>query len=676
MSAFHAIQRRAPQRKPRAQNYPTAFFHAAIIGLTTFLSMLDSARAETFTLQEATIDQMQKAMTDGALTSVELNALYLNRIAVYDRNGIKLNSVVEINPAVFTEAAAADDLRASGTVLGPLHGIPVLPKMNHAIKGLPLNLDIPQFKDVVATEDAENIVRIRAAGGVIQGEAKFDAYYFDALYDPEGPTIYGPANNAYGLNLWPSDSSTGSGCALASNFTVISLGGDTGTSNRSNCGAEALATGRITYDLMSSRGVAPLIPTRDQAAPMARTIKDLAYAFDALIGDDPLDATRVWRFPDHRFPTQKYAPHVTTGALQGARLGYTQEIIDSLSPVQKPLFLQAIADLQKLGAHVAIIPKYDQLDGDFGGFPANYVADFSQEYGAGYKTVQTLQAAWRWDYNEFAGKFSGNGIDPQFLFDNVWGEMGAATAAFNALAPGVGAVSDTFVQIRAQVRARVENWMAQNDVEAVIYPVEGWGAEFRDDPEAFGDYDLNQKYSTTLPGLGLPGIDAFAGFSDLGAPKCSVEFFGPAFSEAKLFGFAYAYEQATKLRRAPALTPPLPGETIEYSTAQPPPSRPELNPPALRVAGGAKVTGQGKKATLVLKGGAVDASGLRALTVYVNGRKIAARPTKQWKATVKLSTLRKFVKGSAKNVQVTVVAKDIYGNTSVTTKTVKLPKTV
>src|SRR5258708_668122 len=80
------------------------------------------AQAATFNLEEATFADIQAAMNAGALTSVELVSLYLNRIAVYDQSGIFLNSVPVINPGVFAAAADADELRAQGTVLGPIHG--------------------------------------------------------------------------------------------------------------------------------------------------------------------------------------------------------------------------------------------------------------------------------------------------------------------------------------------------------------------------------------------------------------------------------------------------------------------------------------------------------------------------------------------------------------------------
>ncbi len=662
---LRGTQNQTPLR--RSHRFASAMMLAGITAIS-------SPHAETFTLEEATMDQIQAAMAAGALSSAELTTMYLNRIAIYDRSGLQLNSVVEINPAALTEAAAADDLRAAGEVRGPFHGVPTLPKMNHAVSGLPLNLDIPELEGAVATADAENVVRLRAGGSVILGLVNMDSYYIDDLYS-DNETVYGPARHAYREDYYPGDSSTGSGTAIASNFASMSVGGDTGTSNRCNSGVSALVTGRTTFGLLSGRGVAPLAATRDQAAPMTRTVRDMAYAYDALIGDDPLDATRAWRFADHRFPTQSYATALRTDALVGSRLGYTQEVIDTSSPETRALFLAAIADLRAAGATVVEITPFPDFREHIGFFAEAFNADFTADYGTGFEEINSQYASCRWAFTEFAA-FTSPAIAIDIPFAIWWGDEAAADyAPFANLAPGVGPVSATYVAHRAAERALFEGWYAANTVDAVIYPVDGFGAIPRTAEDPFPEeFFLPLEYAWAVPGTGLPCVVAFGGFSEPETPDLGIEFTGPAFSDAKLLGYAYAYEQATKHRKAPSLTPPLPGETIEYSTALPPPSRPELNAPALRVAGGAKVTGKGKEAALVINGGARDASGLSSLKVYVNGKKIAAKRAANWKASVKLSALRKFVRGDAKTVTVQVVAKDIYGNTSVTTKNVKLPK--
>jgi amidase len=73
---------------------------------------------------EATIGGLADALERGDVTSVELVAHCLNRIAYYDRGGIRLNAVPVLNPSAFADAAAADERRSRGERRGPRDGIP------------------------------------------------------------------------------------------------------------------------------------------------------------------------------------------------------------------------------------------------------------------------------------------------------------------------------------------------------------------------------------------------------------------------------------------------------------------------------------------------------------------------------------------------------------------------
>ena len=118
---------------------------------------------------EASIGELREALQTGRATSVGLVAAYLNRIAHYDRHGIALNAVPVLNPDMFAEARAADLRRARGTSLGPLDGIPYTAKDSYKVKGLSVASGSPAFADLIATEDAFAISRLRAAGAVLIG---------------------------------------------------------------------------------------------------------------------------------------------------------------------------------------------------------------------------------------------------------------------------------------------------------------------------------------------------------------------------------------------------------------------------------------------------------------------------------------------------------------------------
>ena len=119
-----------------------------------------------FNLGTATLEEVQLAMDSGALSSVELVNLYLRRIAIYDQNGAPfLNSVLHVSPDVLEQARESDRLRAAGTKLGPLHGIPCLVKGSYSVKGLPTSAGTTAWADLIAPDDCFLVAKLREAGG-------------------------------------------------------------------------------------------------------------------------------------------------------------------------------------------------------------------------------------------------------------------------------------------------------------------------------------------------------------------------------------------------------------------------------------------------------------------------------------------------------------------------------
>jgi len=123
----------------------------------------------SYTVVEKSIAQLRADLDAGVITSVELVAAYLNRIAFYDRHGITLNAVPILNPDLFAEARAADERRAQGKSLGYLDGIPYTAKNSYKVKGLTVASGSPAFADLIATDDAFTIAQLRKAGAVLIG---------------------------------------------------------------------------------------------------------------------------------------------------------------------------------------------------------------------------------------------------------------------------------------------------------------------------------------------------------------------------------------------------------------------------------------------------------------------------------------------------------------------------
>ena len=95
---------------------------------------------------EATIAELRTALESGATTSVELTQAYLARIRVYDQSGIRLNSIVELNPDALADAQASDRRRTEGATLGPLDGIPFTAKDSYMVRGMTVAVRQPRLR--------------------------------------------------------------------------------------------------------------------------------------------------------------------------------------------------------------------------------------------------------------------------------------------------------------------------------------------------------------------------------------------------------------------------------------------------------------------------------------------------------------------------------------------------
>lgn len=116
------------------------------------------SRSRTFSLVEAEISDLRDALTAGTLTSDELVARYVDRIAKYDSNGLRLNSVGVLNRRVFEEAQVSDEYRASGRPPRPLEGIPYVVKYSFKVEGMAVAAGSLAFADLLSSADSAIVV--------------------------------------------------------------------------------------------------------------------------------------------------------------------------------------------------------------------------------------------------------------------------------------------------------------------------------------------------------------------------------------------------------------------------------------------------------------------------------------------------------------------------------------
>jgi len=157
----------------------------------------------------------------GRTTVRAVTQAHLDRIAVYDKRGPLINSLITVNAHALDEADRLDAaLRTTGGPVGPLHGIPVVVKDNIDVAGLPMTAGFQGWKNYYPPEDAPLIKRIRAAGGIILAKASLSEFTRGSG-DNINSVLPGFARNPYNTAFGTGGSSGGTGAALAVAHRIV-----------------------------------------------------------------------------------------------------------------------------------------------------------------------------------------------------------------------------------------------------------------------------------------------------------------------------------------------------------------------------------------------------------------------------------------------------------------------
>src|ERR1700686_2057564 len=346
-----------------------SFFLAALLTLPLTAANAQSSGVPT-SHNEWTVAQLQKAMASGTLTSEALTREYIERIIALDQNGPGVNAVIELNPDALDIAREADRMRRHGTVLGPLHGIPVLLKGN-VDTGDKMQTSAGSFALVgtPALRDSTVATNLRAGGAVILGKTNLSEWAnfrsFESISGWSGRG--GQTNNPYGIDRNPCGSISGSAAAVSSNFAAVSFGTETDGSIVCPANANGVVGIKPTVGLTSRAGIVPISHTQDTFRPHGRTVADAAVALgvvqsrtydgrDPATGGGPLGWQGRFTRPTN-IPTD-YTKFLNPNGLKGARLGLTRLGLfgfDPFVPTPQPVvdaFEAAFQALTDAGATV------------------------------------------------------------------------------------------------------------------------------------------------------------------------------------------------------------------------------------------------------------------------------------------------------------------------------------
>jgi Asp-tRNA(Asn)/Glu-tRNA(Gln) amidotransferase A subunit family amidase len=497
---------------------------------------------QEFEVVEATVADIHRAMLAGELTARELVEAYLARIQAYDDRGPRINAILVTNPRAGARADSLDAyLARTGSLAGPLHGVPVIVKDNYDTHDLPTTAGSAVLEGSVPPDDAFQVRRLRAAGAIVLAKSAMAEFAFSP-YETVGSAWDGYTFNPYALNRVTAGSSGGTAAAVASSFGAVGLGTDTGNSIRGPSSHAALVGIRSTMGLTSRDGIVPLYLDRDIGGPMARTVEDAARVFDVLAGTDPADP--VTGPADARRPGS-YLDYLDAEALRGARIGILVELVDDSTADPRVLerFRRAVTDLRTAGAEVVdvSVPAIDTVSG------SRWCRRFAWDIRSYLRSLDDPPVA-NLDEIVESERYHASIAERLRYFQRFQAPHEEDEACRE---------SDRNTEVlRAAVRAAME----AARVEALVYP------SWLNPPRLVGDLESPHGNNSphVSPPTGFPAVSVPMGWiREAGLPgpglPVGLQILGDAWSEPTLIGLAYAYEQATGHRRPPPTTPPLEG---------------------------------------------------------------------------------------------------------------------
>jgi amidase len=496
--------------------------------------MASSAAATSFRVSEATIADIRSAYASGELTCRALVQTYLERIQALDQNGPALNAIITVNPKALDEADRLDAAYRNDGFTGPLHGIPVIIKDQMDAAGMPTTLGSLLFRNFQPDRDAFVVDKLKKAGAVILAKATLGEL---GGGDTHG-SLFGSTRNPYALDRTPGGSSGGPAVSVAANFATLAVGQEGLASIRRPAAWNCLAGMRPTAGLVSRSGVYEGWPgIAGSLGPLSRTVTDLAYLLDAMVGydpEDPVTSAGVGHVPE------SYTRFLDANGLKGARIGILRESMGLNSEPESAdfreitrVFDRSVSELKAAGAEIVdpiVIPQLKELlatrPGSFFGSEETFKVYMARNANPPFRTrEEAIQAA---DFAKADHRARAR-----------WTRLPDPKAHYE------------FLLARERLMFSVLKVMADHRLDAIAHKA------VEHSPTLISE-GINPPY---VDQKGAPHINTFlvfvpsivvpAGFTSQNLPA-GLCFLGRPYDDGLMIRLAYAYEQATRYRRPPA----------------------------------------------------------------------------------------------------------------------------
>lgn len=461
-------------------------------------AVLDETLGSSITA--ASVAELAGLLHSGDLTAVDLALHHLRRIREHDD---ALRSIIELNPEALDEARAADQRRRTGGMLGPLDGIPITVKDNiESAPPMHTTAGAVVLADHVAAADAPVLAALRRTGAVVLGKANLSELAGAVSRTPGSSAVGGLTRNPYGETFTCGGSSSGSAVSVAAGLCVVSIGTETSGSLLAPASFNGVVGMKPSGGLVSGEGVVPLVPQQDSAGPIGRCVSDVAVTLAAM-ATEPLDLA------------------LSSTSLQGVTAGlFRADVLGQKSPFEDvsdnpELLTRVTGGLERAGAQVVDLPPTPTpshlLEVVLGGL-AHATVGYLDAAGTPVRTLADLHAyllaepGTRMPRGQFF-------VDAALVYAP---DRATYEAAATALAARAREVLDALFD-----SAGVQVLVSQSMIHSSLYA-----------PACY------------------PAVTVPLGLRKNGMPVGTTLIARPG-QDAQLLSWAYAFEQATQLRRQP-----------------------------------------------------------------------------------------------------------------------------
>ena len=450
---------------------------------------------------------IQMLVRKGKLSYKKLVEIFLHRIYYYNDVGIGINAIRAVNEFALEEAEKCDESIAKNKELAQgLFGRPILVKDNietESALGLPTTAGSIAFAKNYAEQDAVFLAQLRQQGAIILAKtnlSEFANFITNGVKRADGTVEPMPSGySSLGGQVLcpykpgvinPAGSSSGSGAGCAAAMAAVAIGTETSGSILNPATANSLVGIKPTVGLISRRGIIPLSHSQDTAGPMARNVSDAAVLLEAMKCFDALDMP-VTAGENNALVTEQYWQSHTSDYTKALRK-------DGLQGMRLGIYVKpSEADMLNLWQNT--LQRLQELGA---------VLVYSEKGEALDYIVKNNATELPWV--------------SELLHLDFASDMQRARQV-------------QLEEIAWSRTATVDKLFQQYNLDALI--------------------SFNGGTTRIAAKAGYPSITVPAGYRDVAHDQYPVnlQFTGQAFSEFKLIGMAYAFEQATKARKAPGM---------------------------------------------------------------------------------------------------------------------------